>query len=55
MMIVLGVYAAGIFFSTSNLDSPNMPPIVIPGLAAEKNTSERALNESHNQYMRAGN
>jgi hypothetical protein len=32
-----------------------MPPIAIPGLAAEKKTSERALKDSHNQYMIAGN
>src|SRR5262245_19228856 len=51
---VVGFTDSGIRFITSAFDSPNIPPIRIPGLEAEKNVNERALSESHNQYTYSG-
>jgi hypothetical protein len=42
----LAINSAGILFRISILDSPNIPPIGMPGFDAEKKTNERALSES---------
>jgi hypothetical protein len=39
----------GTFVRISNFDSPNMPPMGMPGLDAEKKTSERALTDKYIQ------
>ena len=43
---LLGMYREGSLQRTSNLDSPNMPPIGMPGLDAVKKKKERARNDS---------
>src|SRR3954463_15838559 len=55
MRIDFGIYCSGIFSRMSNLDSPNMPPMGMPGLEAEKKMNERALSESQPKYMNNGN
>src|SRR5688572_2670159 len=53
--IVFGMYCSGIFNRTSYLDSPNIPPISMPGFEAEKKTGERDLSESQRKYTILGN
>jgi hypothetical protein len=55
MRIVRGTSRDGIFFKISYFDSPNMPPIGMPGLDAVKKTKDRARSDSHIQYRIAGN
>ena len=53
--VVMAVYREGTFFSTSYFDSPNIPPITIPGLEAEKKKNDRALTDNHKKYTITGN
>jgi hypothetical protein len=46
MRTVLGMNFEGSFFRISYLDSPNIPPIGIPGFDAEKKIHERARSDN---------